>query len=97
MSRATKPDPALQSQTRTALNRSEPLCGTRFVPRFVPQVLVGLAGPDDAQLRPVLLRPDNRRLPLPRQVLEARGLEQRLVELSTKTLGARDRWARGGG
>jgi hypothetical protein len=32
---------------------------------------------------PVLLRLENRRLPLPRQILEATGLEQRLVELPT--------------
>jgi len=38
---------------------------------------------DDAQLRPALLRRHDRRLPLPRQVLEAGGLEQRLVELTT--------------
>jgi hypothetical protein len=33
----------------------------------------------DAQMRPVL----NRRLPLPRQILEAVRLEQRLVELAS--------------
>ena len=41
------------------------------------------AAPDEAQLRPVLLRLQDRRLPLPRQILEGGGLEQRLVELST--------------
>jgi hypothetical protein len=38
---------------------------------------------DEPQLRPILLRLQNRRLPLSRELLEARGLEQRLVELST--------------
>ena len=35
---------------------------------------------------PVLLRRDDRRLPLPRQILEGGGLEQRLVELATLKL-----------
>ena len=37
---------------------------------------------DNAQPRPVLLRLGDRRLPLPGQILEAAGLEQRLVELA---------------
>jgi hypothetical protein len=49
------------------------------------------------QLRPVLLSLQDRRLPLPRQILKGGRIGQRLVELSTKTLGARDQWARGGG
>jgi len=32
----------------------------------------------------------------PGKVLEGRGFEQRLMELTAKTLGARDWWARGG-
>jgi hypothetical protein len=36
----------------------------------------------DTQLRPVLFRLQDRRLPLPGQILEASGLEQRLVELA---------------
>ena len=36
----------------------------------------------EPQLRPVLLSLNNRRLPLPRQVLEAVSVEQRLVELA---------------
>jgi hypothetical protein len=42
----------------------------------------GSVGGHDAQPRPVLLRRDDRRLPLPRQVLEAGGVKQRLVELA---------------
>jgi len=38
---------------------------------------------DDTQVGPVLLRLQDRRLPLPRQILKAAGLEHRLVELST--------------
>ena len=49
-------------------------CGRR------PSVLVASG---DAQLRPALLRLQDHRLPLARQVFEAVGLEQRPVELST--------------
>ena len=38
------------------------------------------ASSDDPQIRPVLLRPDDRPLPLPWQVLEGVGVEQRLEE-----------------
>jgi hypothetical protein len=44
---------------------------------------LGSAAGVSAQLRPVLLCLQDRRVPLPRQVLEAVGVEQRLVELST--------------
>ena len=40
-----------------------------------------LVAGDDAQLRPILLGLEDR-LPLPGQILEGGGLEQRLVELS---------------
>jgi hypothetical protein len=46
-----------------------------------------LVAADEPQLRPVLLCLKDRRLPLARQILEAGGLEQRLVEL-TSLLGA---------
>ena len=36
-----------------------------------------------AQLSPILFRCENRRLPLPRQILEGGDLEQRLMEPST--------------
>ena len=49
-------------------------------------VRLSLAASDYAELRPVLLRLEDRRLPLPGQVLKAAGLEQRLVELSTLTV-----------
>ena len=52
----------------------------RSPPRQRSPVLVAS---HDAQLRPVLLSLHDRRLPLPEQVFEAAGLEQRLVELST--------------
>jgi hypothetical protein len=41
-----------------------------------------LAVPYDPQLRPILLRLEDRRLPLPGQILEAVGIEQRLLELA---------------
>jgi hypothetical protein len=44
---------------------------------------VSTAAADDPQLRPILLRPQDRRLPLTRQILEAVGVEQGLVELPT--------------
>jgi hypothetical protein len=43
----------------------------------------GLKVRDKPQLRPVLLCLEDRRLPLPRQVLEGVGVEQRLVKLAT--------------
>src|SRR5215208_3916595 len=44
--------------------------------------LCELVARNHAKVRPVLLRLQNRRLPLPRQILEGAGLEQRLVELA---------------
>ena len=41
-----------------------------------------LVASHDAQPRPALLSLRDRRLPLPRQILEAGGVEQRLVELA---------------
>ena len=38
---------------------------------------------DGLELRPVLFRLQDRRLPLPWQILEGVGLEQRLVELAS--------------
>ena len=46
----------------------------------------------DAQLRPVLLRLQDRRLPPPSQVVKGRSLEQRLVELSTLKLARLEQW-----
>jgi hypothetical protein len=54
--------------------------------RFTLRPLTALAGlvvGNDTQLRPALLRLKERRLPLPRQILEAVRLEQPLLELST--------------
>ena len=39
----TQADSAPQSQSNTALDRPRPLCGTRFVPRFVPRLAVLVA------------------------------------------------------
>jgi hypothetical protein len=51
-----------------------------------------LAG-HNPQLRPVLLRLQDRRLPLPRQILKAVRAEQRLVELSALEIAhLRERW-----
>jgi hypothetical protein len=36
----------------------------------------------DPKVWPVLLRPDDRRLPIARQILEAAGVKQRLLELA---------------
>jgi hypothetical protein len=44
--------------------------------------VLGLVAPDDPQCWPVLLRCENRRLPPPRQVLEAVGVEQRTLEFA---------------
>jgi hypothetical protein len=45
-------------------------------------ILAGeLSAADDAQLRPIVLGLEDRRLPLPWQVFEAVGIEQRLVKL----------------
>jgi len=47
----------------------------------------GLVVRHEPQLRPVPFRIEDRRLPLPRQVLEAGGVEQGLVELPTCSAG----------
>jgi hypothetical protein len=56
-----------------------PICFERGQPLIVRLSLVASG---EAELRPVLFRLEDRRLPLPRQVLEALGVEQRLVELT---------------
>jgi hypothetical protein len=50
------------------------------------QELLELVAADDPQVRPVLFRLEDRRLPLPGQVLEAVGVEKSLVELPSLIL-----------
>ena len=62
------------------------------MPRLRPKRRGLLVAGDDAQLRPVLFRREDRRLPLPRQILEAVGLKQRLVELTALKIAQLREW-----
>jgi hypothetical protein len=64
----------------------------KTTPRLPAKRQTKLVASHDAQPRPVLLRLHDRRLPLPRQILEAGGVEQRLVKLSTLKLAQLGEW-----
>jgi hypothetical protein len=64
-----------------------------LAPTWRASSALDLVAADKPQLRPVLLSRQDRRLPLPRQILKIVRLEQRRVELSAlKIVQLRERW-----